>query len=264
MGLCLGVVLGLFARPSASAADVLRLLTGNVEPYAIAEGPRPGFAIEIVREMATRAGHSVDVLFLPWQRALADAAQGKNRLIVPVVRTPEREIRYAWVAELVPNEPFYFIAVDPDVDISGFEAARHAMVGAMANAPGEQILIRNGVYRLDLATENRTSAHKLARGRIDLWFGRRTEAIRAFRAMGEDPARLRFGKRVDAPPSYLAASPGFSDQIGAQLRRALDTMKLDGTYRAILERYHYGWLLETDAPPPAPKPAQNPTGETVY
>ncbi|PKU26542.1 substrate-binding periplasmic protein [Telmatospirillum siberiense] len=223
-------------------AETVRVLTGNIEPYAIENGPRPGFAIEIVQEMGRRAGIDVEINFMPWQRALLEASLGHDVAIVPVVRTVEREALYSWIQPIMPGEPFYLLAIRPDVDISSFEAVRNSVIGGMANAPAESILRRAGLRYLDLSTDNIINARKLLAGRFDVWFAREAEAKLAMTRLGESPARLRRGFVVDAPPSYLAASRDFSPLIARRLAKAFDSMKADGSYERIVNSYGYGWL----------------------
>lgn len=234
----------LLVAPS-SHAETLKVLTGNIEPYAIEKGPRPGFAVEIVREMARRAGLDVEVVFEPWQRALLEASLGHNVAIVPVVRIAEREPLYSWILPIMPGEPFYLQAVRPEVDISSFEAVKDTVVGGMANAPAESILRRAGLRYLDLSTDNIINARKLLAGRFNVWLAREEEAKLAMAQLGENPARLRRGPAIDAPPSYLAASRDFSPAVAQQLVNAFESMRADGSYERIVNSYGFGWLIKS-------------------
>ena len=237
-----------FFFPSAEhcRAQTFRLVSGDIVPYAIAEGPRHGFAVDIVVEMARRAGIGLTVQFLPWQRALAEAAHGSNTLIVPVVRTEEREASYNWIAPIVPGEPFYLLAIRPDIDISGFDAVKEKVVGAMANAPAENILRRAQLPRVNLATDNIVNARMLLARRFDVWFARLGEAKIALTDLGFDTSQLRHGLRVDSPPSFLAASPDFPAAAAHRLTKALDEMKNDGSFARIIDSYGFGWLIRNE------------------
>jgi polar amino acid transport system substrate-binding protein len=218
-------------------AETVTVLTGNIEPYAIEKGPRQGAGIDMIREMGKRAGLDVDIVFKPWQRALAEAAQGPNVAIFPLTRTQEREAKYRWVVGMIPGEPFALLAIRPDVDISSFDAVRDKLVGGMRNAPAEGILRHNGLTNLDLDTDNPASLKKLLRGRTDAWLARVSEAKSMMAEMGEDPARLRIGVSAPSPDSFLAASLDFPQTIAQKLAKAFDSIKADGTYDKIIDSY---------------------------
>lgn len=72
------VVLGLVVGPASAAfAETIRLRADAYCPTNCApEDARPGYAVEIAREVFERAGHEVDYELLAWQRAIADTEAG--------------------------------------------------------------------------------------------------------------------------------------------------------------------------------------------
>lgn len=68
---CLGLAAG------GARADTIRLRADAYCPTNCApDAGRPGYAVEIAREVFERAGHQVDYDLVAWQRAIADTAAG--------------------------------------------------------------------------------------------------------------------------------------------------------------------------------------------
>lgn len=74
------------AAPSARA-DTIRLRADIYCPTNCApDSGRPGYAVEIAREVFGRAGHTVDYDLLAWQRAIADTGVGLYEGVIGAAR----------------------------------------------------------------------------------------------------------------------------------------------------------------------------------
>ncbi|HEY3847487.1 MAG TPA: transporter substrate-binding domain-containing protein, partial [Acetobacteraceae bacterium] len=72
----------------------------NNPPYSISSGDHPGFCVEVVNEMAKLLKTKMTYEFMGWGDAQAKVLAGKDLLIFPFARTPEREAKYAWLQKL--------------------------------------------------------------------------------------------------------------------------------------------------------------------
>lgn len=68
--------LALVAAASTASAEVVRIATGELPPYATAEAADSGTALHIVRRAFALAGHEVRYQFMPWQRAQNETRAG--------------------------------------------------------------------------------------------------------------------------------------------------------------------------------------------
>jgi polar amino acid transport system substrate-binding protein len=227
---------GILLAPAMASAETLTVLAGPIEPYAIETGARHGAAVELVTEMAKRAGVELALKFEPWARAQADAQAGKDVAILPLTRTVEREPKYAWIAPLLSDE-VYLQTIRPELDIATLEKARPLNVATLRSTPQEDELRRAGATRLELTSDEDTCAKMLKAGRVDAWFTRGMVGAFTYAKNGGDPHQLRRGAAVATAPMYLGGSPEFSAPLAAKLNEALQSMHADGSYDRIMSAY---------------------------
>ena len=68
-----------------------------------------------------RLGKLTEIVAEPWPRAQASVARGRNMLIIPLLRTPEREELYTWIAPVMELERAFFSLDEP---VTSFAEAR--------------------------------------------------------------------------------------------------------------------------------------------
>jgi polar amino acid transport system substrate-binding protein len=228
---------GVALAPTLSSAETLTVLAGPIEPYAIEKGDRPGAMVEILNEMAKRAGVQVNIKYEPWGRAQADTQAGKEVAIIPLTRTPEREAKYAWLVPLLSDE-LYLHATHKDLDISKLDKARALSVATLRSTPQEDVLKQAGIPKLELTSDEDTNAKMLKAGRVDAWFTRGMVAPFAYTKIGGDATTLMRGSETTTPPMYLGGSLDFPKELAAKLNKAFDAMKADGSYDKIVKSYN--------------------------
>lgn len=72
---------------SSAGADTIKMVSDTWCPYACSpQSDRPGYMVEIAREIFAKHGHSVDYNLMNWARALAEVKSGKNDAILGASR----------------------------------------------------------------------------------------------------------------------------------------------------------------------------------
>ncbi len=89
------------ATKSGWSAEPLEVLTADVRPLSIADGPRRGIVLDIVREALSSVGHEAHFTFLPFAEALQKTQARAGTLMAPLARSPQREQNFAWIAKVV-------------------------------------------------------------------------------------------------------------------------------------------------------------------
>lgn len=219
-----------------ASAETLNVLAASIEPYAIETGSRPGVAVEVLTDIAKRAGMEVDIKYEPWARAQTDTRSGKGLAILPLTRTPDREAEYSWVVPLL-SDPVYLQAISKDVNISTLGAARNSTVCVLRGSAQIDILKQAGLPKIEEVTDENTCAKMLQSGHVDAWYSRGMVASLAYAKNGGDTKALLHGAETETPPMYLGGSPDFSKETAARLNKALEAMKADGSYDRILASY---------------------------
>jgi ABC-type amino acid transport substrate-binding protein len=82
------------------------------------------------------------------------------------------------------------------------------------------------------------NARKLKLGRIGAWITTDLMAHGVYRQAGFDPAELKYGPNLGPVKiSYVAASRDFPKEVAERLANAINQMRADGSYQAIVKRY---------------------------
>ena len=195
-----------------------------------------GIVGEVTVKAAAIAGYDLHPQALPWARSQRIVQTGKNQLIIPLSRTPDRENKYTWIAPVMTMDRAFFSL---DKQVETFEQARqtYARVAVGMGSAQEQMLRDQGfnekqIYSLKIG-EN--PAQMLLLGRVDAWFNGVPET-RYFWPQVSDRALLT------SPPLmksdlYLACSKICDPTMVDDLRKAIESLRKDGTVQRITDAY---------------------------
>lgn len=234
--------------PHAAAkgpAKEMRLLAAELPPYTfqippanVSETPGTdyGFVLEVVTEMARRVGHSGRVEFMPWGEAQRLAETQPNVGILALTRTPERETRYRWLANVVTDD--LILVGSQGIDVSSLAKVRERPVGVLARSGAEALLKEQGFTRIKAQPEEWMNARLIQQRRIDAWLAPRLMVIYAMREIGGNLEALSFGEIVRKSEIYFAASKDLPDAEAEKWEKAFAAVKADGTYQRIEHEYN--------------------------
>ena len=217
----------------AAAQDVVPVYTAVFPPVVAEDGPRPGYASEIMAEISTISGVDLDVRRVPWARAQRLVRTEPNALIFPLTRTPTREADYHWGFVLFRTSS-RFVSVGRGPYDS--DQARDLAIGVQSASSWDNWLMENGyqnIYRI--SNDGDALLRLLVAGRIDVWFtetsiGQSTVAESGF-------ADVRFGPEAHSFNTYLAANRQSPNPKLAALEDAFNALFASSRYNAILEKY---------------------------
>ena len=222
----------------------LRLITAELPPYTfqippatVAEFPGPGQGLvqEVVEEMARRVGHSGTIEYMPWTRAQQIAMTEPNVGILSLTRSPERADKYRWLAKIVTDD--LVLVGGQGVDVSSLDKVKNRPTGVLLRSGAEALLREKGFTRIEPAPEEWLNAKKLKERRIDAWLAPRLMVIYATQEVRGELGTLNIGEIVRASDIYFAASKSLSDADAAKWEKAFESMKADGSYDRILQKY---------------------------
>lgn len=230
----------LLALPSPFALAVT-LLAAEVPPYVIRaqQGAPTGMAVEVVEEAARRLREPLTIELMPFARALMEAQHRPGVLLLPPVRSPDREARLQWIAPLL--EESFVLASDRrhrGEPLTLAEAQR-LKIGVLRHSLSHNLLQARGMPELETVGTERGNADKLARGRIQAWAAAWNTMRYAQQEAGLPLARLVKGETLTRAPLYLAANLEFPAGEAARWRQALAEMAADGSLDRILLQYDY-------------------------
>ena len=222
--------------PSIAAEPSIRLVAAEFPPLTTNAGGQPGgVVLEVVSEACKRAGIALEYSFLPWQRAQLETLAANDVLIIPFTRTPSRETQYQWIAPVL---EFHTVLVTLARPPSSIDEARKRVVGYVRGTSFKDEAEHAGFSYVEETDDDVTNARKLKLGRIDAWMTTDLMARGVYRQAGFDPAELKYGPTLGpVKVSWVAASHEFPKEVALKIADAIDQMRADGAYQAIVKRY---------------------------
>ena len=222
----------------ARAADTVRLVATELAPYAtLRDGKLGGAMVEIVSEMARRVGHSGAMDYVPWTRAQAMGRDEADVALVVLVRSPEREGNYRWIAHAFDDESVFVTRAGEQPVVTTVEQARSHRVAVIRNSSSEAFLKERRIVDLDVSETAEINARKLLTHRVDVWFGNRMMVVQALRNIGSDLGQVVLGPPLKPVSVYFGGNRAISDAEAARWADALAAMRRDGSFERIMARY---------------------------
>lgn len=229
------------ALHAPAMARKLVLAATEYPPYYSQRLSNGGPVAELTVAALRRAGHQVEVRFLPWARALRWGEQGRVDGLLGVWRSPQREASFFYSEPVVSNrivlcklagrEPARF------TDFDALHPYRVGVVRGYADPPG---LAAAGV-QTEPVTEDLQNLRKLLADHIDLaLIDSRVARHLIDRRLGAAGKAIEcIAPPVQEHPQYLVISrklahgPAIVAGFNAQLRE----MQRSGEYKAIAARW---------------------------
>jgi len=131
-----------------------------------------------------------------------------------------------------------YAADGTDISIDSLEAAKKAgSIAVVKDDARHQFLVENKFTNIVTCATDAECLSMLLRGKTDLWLGSSPNAAAIAQREGIDPSRFREVYSVRSLDTYIAFSMDTPDSVIAAWQQALDSMKADGSYAAILQKY---------------------------
>ncbi len=245
--LILGIFIWLVFSTSGHAADSIDdivFMTEQYPPYNLEQDYEiKGIAVEIlalILERTDSVSTRSDIKMLPWARGYKRTLTVPNSCLFSMTRTKEREDLFKWVGPIAPETVGLIarreskIKINTDTDIQKYK------VGTIIDDVAELHLVNAGIdiNSLDRVATTEQNIRKLNLGRIDLWGYGVNVAMWELKAGGLNPTEYELVYILDdSKEVFYAFHKDTSDSIIQELQVALDSVKADGEYQKILDKY---------------------------
>lgn len=235
-----GVVVGavLMFLTTVATGETFKIMTEEYPPFNYTEGGKlTGLATEVVLQLAKKLGHPEDIEMLPWARAYGLIQQNDGQILYSMTRTEEREKMFKWVGPVASNKWVFFAKKGSGMTIGSLaDAKKVEKIGAYKDDAAESFLKAEGFANLDSVLNDEQNVPKLMAGRINLWIVGELQGIYKAKAKGvADQLEKVFD--VKDTQLYIAFSKNTPDAEVAKWQAALDAMKADGSYDALIKKY---------------------------
>lgn len=247
----LATVLTLFFPAAARAAGEIEVVTEEMPPYNMTEnGKVTGFSTDIVQAVMKEAGIDAPIQVMPWARAYDRALSVPNVLIYSIARTPEREALFQWVGPIAPTNWYLYSLAERPVTLHSLDDARGQKIATVNMDVGQQFLLSRGFKmgtELQSTSRYENNYRMLRIEHVGLWISNELNAIYLMRKNGDDPEKALVRSlplpELSSPEGLsLAFSKGTSPAIVERFRKALSTVRQNGTYEALMHK----WLSSGD------------------
>lgn len=227
------------AVPGAMAATPLTVVTEEFAPYSYVErGEVSGYSTEVVRAVLERAGMAYSIQIYPWARALQMAATRPNVLIYSIVRTPQRENQFHWIAPIAPRNVYlYKLVARQDIQIHALADLKPYRIAANRGDVVEEQLHQLGLTA-DLSAKDVFSLQKLIVGRVDLMVATELSIEGVCQRAKVSCALLERSMQMpEISGYYVAASLGTPAATLQRLRQAFAQLHNSDAMRHIADKY---------------------------
>lgn len=232
-------ILALFS--ACSYAEKIHVVTEEYPPYNYMDASKKisGVSTEVVENVLKRANQDYQLSLYPWARSYKMAQEEPNVLIYSIGRTEKRESMFKWVDVIAPYDIYLFkLKKRSDIKISSLEDVKHFSVGAVRDDVRAQYLAGLGI-KTELVTDDVMNIEKITNGRIDLFPMDELGMAALVKKQGGDINNFEKVFKLDSLSSglYMAFSLQTPDEVVNKCKKALQSMKADGSFDKIKAKY---------------------------
>ncbi|MDC7217479.1 MAG: transporter substrate-binding domain-containing protein [Spirochaetales bacterium] len=230
---------------SPGAAREYLAVSMEFAPFSYTEnGTVKGLDSEIVEECFRRMGEDVELILIPWNRALSMGMQGNADCIFNILKTPEREFQLLYSKPLRQEIMTLYVRKDSPLvfngDLSELKGLRLGLIRDFSYGKKVDIFIKNQVPDSDIefSVASEMSVAKLTKGRFEVMVGDMISTLGAINRLGVADQVRQLGAPISKNDVYVA----FSKKRNLRYLRdrfnvALESMRVDGTLDRIVKKY---------------------------
>lgn len=241
--ICLASVLWLLLGTihNSHAKTMVSLATVEWPPYVGQKLKNYGFASEIITEAFARVGYTVQISFLPWERALRKVAEGKYDATYPAYYSEERTVTYLLSNPFSTGILGFYKRKDMPISFQTLHDLQAYTIGVVRGYVNTEEFDNAPYLKKDIADNDEQNIRKLLKGRVDLIVIDRFVAHHILHTtLPEGISLLEF---VEPPLAVKALHLLFSravegyEQTVKDFHYGLQQISTDGTIQKILQKH---------------------------
>ncbi len=235
------MVLFLFFVVSFASAQEVRVIGNESMPWnGIVNGTPQGIFIDVMEEASRHGAPPFKYeIGLPWIRAQHMVLEAGDALtvIIPLSRIPSREDQYMWISNVVIDD-IRLISLKSTGPIQSVSEAKKKIIGVVNGHVIIPVLQEKGITDYVMATTIEQLVMMLKYGRIDAICEGALCMSYNWKIKGYDVSELDEGIIMKAGSlAYIGANLQFPKETALQISMAIDSMRLDGSYQAIIDKW---------------------------
>lgn len=241
--------------PYCANAATLRVVTEHLPPLQIVDNNRVGgLSTEIVRALLAQAGDTAEIEATNWARSYKIALTKENVMIYSLSRGKSREKLFKWVGAILTLDNYLWrLKKRTDINVTTLAHAKHYRTVVTRQDVQHLYLQSQGFSDpkdLTVVSRYEDAIEMMLRARVDIYAGTRLFLQKRLNSINKDIADWHPMFKMD--PSigtlYIAFSHKTSDAMVQKYRKALATIKQNGSYDTLLKKWQ-NQLNVTQTPP---------------
>lgn len=224
----------------------------NAQPLTIISDPNPpfdyvkdgeivGFTVDLLKLLLKRTGIDGKFEMYPWARAYEMAQKEKDILIYQLSYTEERAHLFQLVGPIIhATDCLWKLKNRKDIVLGNLEDAKYYRVGVVKDYYVHKYLLEKGFkegMNLEAVHDDDMNVQKLASGRIDLMFIEELIFDYRVKELGYNRDDFENVLSVVSHDAFIGFSRQTSPDVVSRFAEALETMKKDGSYNSLLQKY---------------------------
>ncbi|WP_319541460.1 transporter substrate-binding domain-containing protein [uncultured Pseudodesulfovibrio sp.] len=234
--------------PARAMDTLLFVADKDFAPYSmLVEGEPAGIDVDVLTEVARRAGIDLKIAFKSWETVVSMVKNGECDGATSFFKTPDRE-QYAMFMDAVPihvSDYVIFTKVGGKFPFRTYEDLRGKILGKVSGMSlGDEFdaARTDGIMDIKEYQDVSGAVNGLLEGEIDGFVGNMDVTYNTLKPMGMTSSIVYLPKKViDDKPSYAVFSRASGlkekDLIIRKFEHILTQMREDGTYNTIAKRY---------------------------
>jgi len=241
------ILLFLIVNLFSNETQNIKMYTEYGPPYNMKDenGKLQGLSIEILEAMLKQMNSKQsinDVKFRSWAKSYAIAQKKQNTMVFSTIRTKSREKLFKWVGPITTAKIGVIALKSKNIVIKNISDLNKYRIGAVLKDVGETLLLDAGVnknliqYVKGEDTIN-ISFNKMQKNRIDMFAYYTDVAFANAKIKGFDIDKYEVIYILKTGYLYFAFNKNTDNKIIQKWQNALDTIKKNGIYKKIHDKY---------------------------
>jgi len=236
------IIIALFLSLSLFSEDTIQPLTETWTPYQMeSKHGLIGISVDLVKEIQKRVGNNKKIELTTWNRAYHITQNKEGYALFLTTRSKKREELFKWVGPISSMKLVFFKnKFRDDIVVKTLNDAKK--VGSIVVAKktiAHEKLLEYGFKNLEVNSLANYSFTKLKENKVDLYPVEYYAFMYKLKNMKLDHAivPVQMQEPIYESQLYIAFNKNTDDTIIENWQKALDTMKNDGSYTKIINRY---------------------------
>jgi ABC-type amino acid transport substrate-binding protein len=220
--------------------EQITLYTEELPPfnYIDRNGRINGRSTELVKEIASRAGSKISINLVEWSDGYNTVLTEPETGLFSTARTHDRDSIFKWVGPIGSVEAAFFGRDEDNTLFNNLMDVKNvSTIAVVQNDARYQLLTREGFSNLLVLPDERSCIAALTDHTADLWLGSKDSYSQNAIQIGDDMDQIRLVMSYKTNDLNIALNRKTPESVVQKWQNALDSMKADGTYDMIQNRY---------------------------